>query len=46
MMNFDKESLSDAPILLAADRASFENAGSFTESLVAPLASDSFLYRK
>ena len=46
MMNFDKESLSDAPILLAADRASFENAGSFTELPEPRLTSDPFLYRK
>ncbi len=40
------EMLSDAPTLIAADRAYVESGGSFKELLVSLLTSDSFLYRK
>lgn len=40
------EMLSDSETLIAMDKAYVENEGSFKETLVALLASDSFLYRK
>jgi mono/diheme cytochrome c family protein len=40
------ELLSDSQTLIAMDRAYVENEGSFKETLVALLASDSFLFRK
>jgi len=40
------EMLSDSETLIAMDKAYVENEGSFKETLVALLTSDSFLYRK
>ncbi|MGC6567732.1 MAG: DUF1588 domain-containing protein [Akkermansiaceae bacterium] len=40
------ETLSDSPTLMAMDKAYVESSGSFRETLVALLTSDSFLYRK
>jgi hypothetical protein len=40
------EQLSDAPTVIAADRAYLESDGSFNEVIVSLLTSDSFLYRK
>ncbi|QDU92797.1 DUF1588 domain-containing protein [Lignipirellula cremea] len=40
------EMLSDAPTLLAADRAYLDSGGSFNAVIVSLLTSDSFLYRK
>ncbi len=40
------ETLDDSPTLMAMDRAYVESKGSFNETLVALLTSDSFLYRK
>ncbi len=40
------EMLSDSETLIAMDKAYIENEGSFNETLVALLTSDSFLYRK
>lgn len=40
------EQLSDSPTLLAMDKAYLESGGSFRETLVALVTSDSFLYRK
>jgi hypothetical protein len=40
------EILSDSETLIAMDKAYVENDGSFKETLVALLISDSFLYRK
>ena len=40
------ETLDDSPTLIAMDRAYVESDGSFNETLVTLLTSDSFLYRK
>ncbi len=40
------ESLNDSPTLMAMDRAYLNSGGSFKETLVTLLTSDSFLYRK
>lgn len=40
------EMLSDAPTIIAANKAYADNQGSFNEMLIALLTSDSFLYRK
>ena len=40
------ETLDDSPTLMAMDKAYFESGGSFKETLVALVTSDSFLYRK
>ena len=40
------EMLSDSPTLMAMDKAYLESDGSFRETLVALITSDSFLYRK
>ena len=40
------ETLDDSPTLIATDKAYVESAGSFKETLVALITSDSFLYRR
>ena len=40
------EAIRDSPTLMAMDRAYVESGGSFKETLVALITSDSFLYRK
>ena len=40
------ETLDDSPSLMAMDQAYVESEGSFRETLVALVTSDSFLYRK
>ena len=40
------ETLDDSPTLMAMDKAYVDSGGSFKETLVALVTSDSFLFRK